>query len=84
MTSGTFPIIDTNCLDTGVILINMLRYLLFPENVKVLPLTCHGHSRPITHLSFSSVENEQYYLISASKGTNQAFEFISLLIRIRQ
>jgi serine-threonine kinase receptor-associated protein len=34
-----------------------------------VPLTCHGHSRPITHLHFSSaVEDEQYYLISAAKG----------------
>jgi hypothetical protein len=38
------------------------------ENPKVIPLTCHGHSRPITHLGFSCVENDQYYLISASKG----------------
>lgn len=36
---------------------------------KVVPLTCHGHSRPITHLSFSSVVDDgQYYLISACKG----------------
>ncbi|KAJ5176714.1 Serine-threonine kinase receptor-associated protein [Penicillium canariense] len=35
---------------------------------KVVPLTCHGHSRPVTHLSFSStVEEDQYYLISACK-----------------
>ncbi|KAJ5182836.1 hypothetical protein N7492_000452 [Penicillium capsulatum] len=38
---------------------------------KVVPLTCHGHSRPVTHLSFSStVEDEQYYLISACKDNN--------------
>jgi hypothetical protein len=43
--------------------------LTIEENQKIIPLTCHGHSRPITHLSFSSVvENDQYYLISASKG----------------
>lgn len=42
----------------------------FIEWSKVVPLTCHGHSRPVTHLSFSSVvEDEQYYLISACKGT---------------
>jgi hypothetical protein len=36
---------------------------------KVVPLTCHGHSRPVTHLSFSStVEDEQYYFISSCKG----------------
>ncbi|KAJ5381602.1 Serine-threonine kinase receptor-associated protein [Penicillium cataractarum] len=38
---------------------------------KVVPLTCHGHSRPVTHLSFSStVEEDQYYLISACKDNN--------------
>ncbi|KAJ6110271.1 hypothetical protein N7486_002506 [Penicillium sp. IBT 16267x] len=38
---------------------------------KVVPLTCHGHSRPVTHLSFSSnLEDEQYYLISACKDNN--------------
>lgn len=45
---------------------------------KAVPLTCHGHSRPITHLSFSSLANNptnpitqpQYYLISACKDNN--------------
>ncbi|KAJ5797092.1 uncharacterized protein N7518_005632 [Penicillium psychrosexuale] len=38
---------------------------------KVVPLTCHGHSRPVTHLSFSStVEDEQYYFISSCKDNN--------------
>ncbi|KAK2801985.1 hypothetical protein FQN50_007543 [Emmonsiellopsis sp. PD_5] len=41
------------------------------ESSKVVPLTCHGHSRPVTHLSFSSmVEDDQYYLISACKDNN--------------
>lgn len=41
------------------------------EPTKAVPLTCHGHSRPITHLSFSSVlEDDQYYLISACKDNN--------------
>ncbi|KAF2493062.1 serine/threonine kinase receptor associated protein-like protein [Lophium mytilinum] len=41
------------------------------EKTKVVPLTCHGHSRPITHLSFSSVvDDDQYYLISACKDNN--------------
>jgi serine-threonine kinase receptor-associated protein len=42
----------------------------FPPDVpKVVPLTCHGHSRPVPHISFSSiVEDDQYYLISACKG----------------
>jgi len=38
---------------------------------KAVPLTCHGHSRPITHLSFSSiVDDGQFYLISACKDNN--------------
>jgi serine-threonine kinase receptor-associated protein len=45
--------------------------MIILETPKVIPLTCHGHSRPITHLNFSAVvENDQYYLISASKGRN--------------
>ncbi|KAF2085449.1 WD40 repeat-like protein [Saccharata proteae CBS 121410] len=41
------------------------------ETTKVVPLTCHGHSRPITHLSFSSVvDDDQYYIISACKDNN--------------
>ncbi|KAI9708545.1 MAG: hypothetical protein M1828_002715 [Chrysothrix sp. TS-e1954] len=40
-----------------------------PETAKVVPLTCHGHSRPVTHISFSAVtDDDQYYLISACKG----------------
>jgi serine-threonine kinase receptor-associated protein len=34
-----------------------------------VPLTCHGHSRPVPHLSFSPLEKEDvYYMISACKG----------------
>lgn len=48
--------------------------MLSTDIPKVVPLTCHGHSRPVTHLSFSStVEDEQYYFISSCKGkTNDA------------
>ncbi|KAI0436007.1 WD40-repeat-containing domain protein [Xylaria telfairii] len=36
-----------------------------------VPLTCHGHSRPVTHISFSPLErDESYYLISACKDGN--------------
>ena len=35
-----------------------------------VPLTCHGHSRPVPHLSFSPLEKEDvYYMISACKGS---------------
>ena len=38
--------------------------------VKAVPLTCHGHARPVTHLSFSDiVDDNQFYLVSACKGT---------------
>ena len=41
------------------------------ENIKVVPLTCHGHSRPVTHLSFSSVVDDgKFYLLSACKDNN--------------
>ncbi|KAK0105537.1 hypothetical protein ONS95_004104 [Cadophora gregata] len=36
-----------------------------------VPLTCHGHSRPVTHLGFSGfVGEEEYYMISACKDNN--------------
>lgn len=44
------------------------------ETTKIVPLTCHGHSRPITHVSFSSLlptgGSSQYYMISACKDNN--------------
>lgn len=39
------------------------------EQRQYVPLTCHGHSRPVPHISFSYLEKEEtYYLISACKG----------------
>ncbi|PKS12397.1 hypothetical protein jhhlp_000601, partial [Lomentospora prolificans] len=36
-----------------------------------VPLTCHGHSRPVPHISFSPLEkDDMYYLISACKDGN--------------
>ncbi|OAA66385.1 WD40 repeat-like-containing domain protein [Akanthomyces lecanii RCEF 1005] len=36
-----------------------------------VPLTCHGHSRPVPHIGFSNLEKEEtYYLISACKDGN--------------
>ncbi|KAK3991234.1 WD40-repeat-containing domain protein [Cladorrhinum sp. PSN332] len=38
---------------------------------QTVPLTCHGHSRPVPHLSFSPLEREDtYYMISACKDGN--------------
>ena len=33
-----------------------------------VPLTCHGHSRPVTHISFGHIVDDGYYLVSACKG----------------
>ena len=50
-------------------LADLLNELYSKDFSKVVPLTCHGHSRPVPHLSFSSsVDDDQYYLISACKG----------------
>ncbi|KAK0628318.1 WD40-repeat-containing domain protein [Bombardia bombarda] len=37
-----------------------------------VPLTCHGHSRPVPHISFSPIDqdNSSYYMISACKDGN--------------
>ncbi len=38
---------------------------------RAVPLTCHGHSRPVTHLNFSPVvDHDQFYLISGCKGSS--------------
>jgi hypothetical protein len=47
------------------------RYLSMGDSAprQYVPLTCHGHSRPVPHLSFSPLEKEDvYYMISACKG----------------
>lgn len=62
-----FRIQYTHCL------LDPLLTLLATDIPKAVPLTCHGHSRPVPHLSFSStVEDDQYYLISACKGTHMS------------
>ncbi|ODA84185.1 hypothetical protein RJ55_02703 [Drechmeria coniospora] len=36
-----------------------------------VPLTCHGHSRPVPHISFSNLEKDgQYFMVSACKDGN--------------
>ncbi|KAH6697341.1 serine-threonine kinase receptor-associated protein [Plectosphaerella plurivora] len=36
-----------------------------------VPLTCHGHTRPVPHFCFSPIEKDgQYYMISACKDGN--------------
>jgi len=40
-------------------------------SAKIVPLTCHGHSRPVTHLNFSSsMKEDEFYIISACKDNN--------------
>ncbi|RKF83592.1 Serine-threonine kinase receptor-associated protein [Golovinomyces cichoracearum] len=41
----------------------------FDVTKQCLPLTCHGHSRPVTHISFSGGD-DKYYFISACKDNN--------------
>ncbi|OAA61902.1 WD repeat protein [Niveomyces insectorum RCEF 264] len=41
------------------------------ESRQYVPLTCHGHSRPVPHINFSSLtKDDNYYLISACKDGN--------------
>ncbi len=37
-------------------------------NLKQIPLTCSGHTRPVVHLDFSDIIECGYFLISACKG----------------
>ncbi|KAF3903656.1 Beta-TrCP [Arthrobotrys entomopaga] len=41
-----------------------------PSAARIVPLTCHGHSRPVVHLSFSQFVDDTYFLISACKDGN--------------
>lgn len=38
------------------------------NNLKQIPLTCSGHTRPVVHLDFSDITDSGYFLISACKG----------------
>jgi serine-threonine kinase receptor-associated protein len=40
------------------------------ESNKSVPLTCHGHSRPVPHIGFSPLMDDTYFLISACKDNN--------------
>lgn len=43
------------------------------QKTQYVPLTCHGHSRPVVHLSFSAnvtTGEDEYYMISACKDNN--------------
>lgn len=46
-----------------------------------VPLTCHGHSRPVPHINFSSTfEQENYFMLSACKGV---FTLVTSPARLR-
>lgn len=38
------------------------------NNLRQIPLTCSGHTRPVVHLDFSDICDAGYFLISACKG----------------
>lgn len=44
-------------------------------NLKQIPLTCSGHTRPVVHLDFSDIIECGYFLISACKGTFSIYLF---------
>lgn len=39
---------------------------------RVIPLTCSGHTRPVVHLSFSSIQEEdgKFMIVSSCKDGN--------------
>lgn len=45
----------------------------------VVPLVCHGHSRPVVDLFYSPITPDGFFLISASKG--MVFNFGSFRVR---
>lgn len=55
------------------------------SNLRQIPLTCSGHTRPVVHLDFNRDITEcGYFLISACKGkqTQLCFHFSSLRPRV--
>jgi len=39
-------------------------------NLRQIPLTCSGHTRPVVHLDFSDITDSGYFLISGCKDGN--------------
>lgn len=56
------------------------------SNLRQIPLTCSGHTRPVVHLDFNRDITEcGYFLISACKGKPKKvaiYNFIILIARI--
>ncbi|KAI8038884.1 hypothetical protein M5D96_008797 [Drosophila gunungcola] len=40
------------------------------NNLRQIPLTCSGHTRPVVHLDFSDICDSGYFLISACKAAS--------------
>lgn len=51
------------------------------SNLKQIPLTCSGHTRPVVFLDFSDVVESGYFLISACKGEYNILSFLDQLSR---
>lgn len=52
------------------------------SNLRQIPLTCSGHTRPVVHLDFNRDITEcGYFLISACKGKIVTAFFFSITIR---
>uniref|UniRef100_A0A336LTN4 Serine-threonine kinase receptor-associated protein n=1 Tax=Culicoides sonorensis TaxID=179676 RepID=A0A336LTN4_CULSO len=45
------------------------------NNLKQIPLTCSGHTRPVVHLDFSDITDCGYFLISACKDGKPMLRF---------
>ena len=52
------------------LLLQTTHIMAAPEGPRqYVPLTCHGHSRPVPHISFSSLgHDDNYFMVSACKG----------------
>ncbi|KAJ2892234.1 serine-threonineeeee kinase receptor-associated protein [Zalerion maritima] len=40
-----------------------------PEPRRLIPVVCHGHTRPVTHLCFSTMKWGNYHIVSSSKDS---------------
>lgn len=45
------------------------------KNLRQIPITCSGHTRPVVDLRFSDTTPYSYFLITACKGTLR-FDYI--------
>ena len=48
------------------------------QDLRQTALTCRGHTRPVTHLAFSELTPDGYFLASACKGQLHIILYIVL------